>query len=170
MQMTLTITAENPSEMANVLQALQTAGVTSPVRLVTDAPKTNPIPESIKSPEVVETEPEPPAPKRGRPPKSDKLKVVPKDEPEKDPEKDPESEPEPKKDITVLDVRAALTQFLAANDEAAAAVLLKKFGHTDRLSQLKPEYFEAVYHAAVTPIVKDAPAMFDDEIPDLGRA
>jgi len=166
MQMTLTITAENPSEMANVLQALQTAGVTSPVRLVTDAPKANPIPESIKSPEVVETEPEPPAPRRGRPPKGDKLKVVPKDEPEA--EKDPE--PEPKKDITVLDVRAALTQFLAANDEAAAAVLLKKHGHTDRLSQLKPEYFEAVYHAAVTPIVKDAPAMFDDEIPDLGRA
>ena len=161
MQMTLTINAEDPAEMVSVLQALHTvAKVEQTVQLVT---KVNPIPESIKSPEVVDAEP---APRRGRPPKGDKLKVVPKDEPEV--EKDPE--PEPKKDITVLDVRAALTQFLAANDEAAAGVLLKKFGHTDRLSQLKPEYFEAVYHAAVTPIVKDAPAMFDDEIPDLGRA
>jgi hypothetical protein len=85
------------------------------------------------------------------------LKVVPKEEPA----------PETKPEIEMADVRNALTRFLSANNEAAATALLKTHGHTDRLSKLERQYFEAVYVAAMTPTVK-TPGMFDDDVSDVG--
>lgn len=174
MQMTLTITAESPAEMVTVLGALQTAGVGTPVNVVAEGPK--PAPVLVAKPDAPQQEPKAQeAPKRGRPPKEtkpetkqeakpeSKLKVVPKDEPE------PEELPA-KRELSVMDVRAALTEFLAANSEQAAGELLKRFGHCERLSQLQPEFFDAVYAAAVTPVVKDAPSILDDmndAIPDM---
>jgi len=162
MQMTLTITAESPAEMVTVLKALQVSGVDTPVQI------------KAKEEPMIENPPRP----RGRPPRRDtavnipeeppaapepvvepkaKLTVVPK---EKQAEQD-------KKDITIMDVRKALTEYLAANDESAAAKLLAKHGKTDRLSKLEPQYLEAVYYAAVTPAVK---AEFDDDISTVGSA
>lgn len=174
MQMTLTITAESPAEMVTVLGALQTAGVGTPVNVVAEGPK--PAPVLVAKPDAPQQESKAQeAPKRGRPPKEtkpetkqeakpeSKLKVVPKDEPE------PEELPA-KRELSVMDVRAALTEFLAANSEQAAGELLKRFGHCERLSQLQPEFFDAVYAAAVTPVVKDAPSILDDmndAIPDM---
>lgn len=170
MQMTLTITAETPSEMVTVLQALQTAGVSEPVRMVAEPAKVlTPIQEALEqvAARVGQTAP---APRRGRPPKNAapapepepqktepaKFKVVPKEEPA----------PKPKKELTSLDVREALTKYMAANSETATGELLKKHGGgVMRLSQLAPEYYEAVYAAAVTPITDP----MDDEIPDLTK-
>ncbi len=177
MQMTLTITAESPAEMVTVLKALQVSGVETPVQLVTAKQD---VKEETK---VAEPEPvvEPPAKRIGRPPGAknlspmlkavDKaLKEEPVVEPAKlsvVPKKEEKKEPEKRKDITILDVRKALTEYLAANSEAAAAELLLKHGKTDRLSKLAPEYLEAVYHAAVTPVVK---AEFDDDLSGVGHA
>ena len=158
MQMTLTITAESPAEMVTVLQALQVSGVETPVQVLGLEKKAE---EVAAVPAEVE---QPPAPaRRGRPPgvknspsmvkalekaqSAPELTVVPKED-------------APKKDITIMDVRKALTEYLAANNEAKAGELLAKHGKTDRLSKLSPEYFEAVYHAAVTPVVHD----FDDDL------
>jgi hypothetical protein len=172
MQMTLTITAESPAEMVTVLQALQVSGVDVPVQVKAIEPVVDQVTViEHPSPET------PPAPKRGRPfgskntsmikavekatasPEGEappaKLTVVPKEE-----------EPKPKKPITVIDVRTALTAYLAANSEAKAQALLLKHGKADRISLLKPEYYEAVYHAAVTPVVTD----FDDDLTGTGVA
>lgn len=46
------------------------------------------------------------------------------------------------------DVRAALTNFLALNDEPATAALLKKHGGVEKLSELSEDRFQAVYDAA----------------------
>lgn len=176
MQMTLTITAESPAEMVTVLGALQTAGVGTPVNVVAEGPK--PAPVLVAKPDAPQQESKAQeAPKRGRPPKETKpepksqstLKVVPKDEPKDEQEPEPK-EPPAKRELSVMDVRAALTEFLAANSEQAAGELLKRFGHCERLSQLQPEFFDAVYAAAVTPVVKDAPSILDDmndAIPDM---
>jgi hypothetical protein len=175
MQMTLTIAAESPAEMATVLQALQGAGVTSAVTLKTNAAHDE---TKVATPETAPATS--PAPRRGRPPKVDpsasqaerteavepktaKLAVVPKE----DPKPEPKPEPPPKKDVTILDVRKALTEYLQANSEVAAGELLRKHGHTDRLSLLAPEHFEAVYAAAVTPVAKTS-AVFDDDISHVG--
>ena len=174
MQMTLTITAESPAEMVTVLAALQSSGVGVPVELkaMETAPAAPAAPAVEQPQEVI-------APRRGRPPKTvvvEEQAPAPKPEPPKpEPVKPEPAKPEPKlkvvpkeieeKEITVLDVRKALTAYLQANDESKAAALLMKHGHTDRLSKLEPQYLAAVYHAAVTPAVKDE--FFNDEIPDL---
>ena len=152
MQMTLSITAESPSEMVTVLQALQGAGVVEPVRMVANAV---PQAESMAAPAKPrgrppkEKEPEPPLQKT----ESSKLKVVPK-----------EKVPEPaKKELTALDVRQAMTAYLAANSEKAAGELLAEHGNgCTRLSQLDPALYQAVYDAAVTPAKTN---VLDDEIP-----
>jgi len=172
MQMTLTITAESPAEMVTVLAALQSSGVGVPVQLqaVQAAP--------VAATPVLEQPQEVIAPRRGRPPKTAVVEEAPAPKPEPpkpEPPKPEPAKPEPKlkvvpkqieeKEITILDVRKALTAYLQANDETKAAALLIKHGHTDRLSKLEDQYLEAVYHAAVTPAVKDE--FFNDEIPDL---
>lgn len=174
MQLSLQISCETPAEMIKVLAAFNAAQEPA------NAPPVHVVAE--QKPTIVEvpgTEVEP-EPKRagGRPrktvlaPRTDiphdqpvykaapkpELKVV--EKPEKPEEKEPE--------VTMAMVRNALTKFLAANTEVAATALLKKFGHTDRLSQLKVEYFPAVYAAAVTPVVSDAPSIFNDDISDVG--
>jgi hypothetical protein len=176
MQMTLTITAESPSELVTILAALQGAGVGTPVHLVAGGESSvlaaladKPVvePPMVEPPQSGQFKSEPPkdAPRRGRPPKpveektetTAKLKVVPKTESE------PKAEPDP---ITILDIRRALTEFLQANSEVDAAALLAKHGKTDRLSKLEPQYFTAVYRAAVTPAKVVDP--FDDDISDIG--
>jgi hypothetical protein len=47
------------------------------------------------------------------------------------------------------DVRAALTNYLALNDEPATAALLKRFGGVEKLSELSEDRFQAVYDAAI---------------------
>lgn len=183
MQMTLTITAENTTEMEVVLAALQGAGVAPRVNLVTGGPLPEGKPQEPVVPAAVSTpEPVVQTPKRGRPAKTAgpaaetatsepaakepaKLKVVPKDKEPIHVEAVVEGEVE-RKDVTILDVRKALTEYLAANDETKAAALLAKHGHTDRLSKLEEQYFDAVYYAAVTPAVKEE--FFNDDISDVG--
>jgi outer membrane biosynthesis protein TonB len=162
MQMTLSITAE-PSEMMTVLRVLQTAGVAEQVVVTSAAPPPPATPEElpafvVQPPKLrgrppKEKEP-PPKAAKSKPEPEAKLKVVPKEK--------PEPEPEPPKELTSMDVRKALTEFLAANSEAAATELLKTHGDgCTRLSQLKPELYAAVYAAATTPPAKD----FNDSIP-----
>lgn len=187
MQMTLTITAETPAEMVTVLHALQVSGVDVPVQVkgverqepqapAPDDPAMNkglesmaPLapkrgrpfgskntPSMVKAVEKATASPEGEAPAntptRRDPSGAERLTVVPKEE-------------APKK-ITVVDVRTALTAYLAANSEAKALALLLKHGKADRLSMVAPEHYEAVYYAAVTPVVKD----FDDELTGTGVA
>jgi hypothetical protein len=165
MQLTLTITATDPLELTRVLKALTDVGMTAPVELVVRKDK-EPV---VEHGPPIETPPAPvaQAPRRGRPPKAASTGDIPA------PEKPAPAEPAKltvvpkeveKKDVTILDVRRALTEYLAANDETKAAQLLAKHGKTDRLSKLQPEFFESVYYAAVTPAVKDE---FNDDIPDL---
>jgi hypothetical protein len=187
MQMTLTITAESPAEMVTVLSALQGAGVGAPVQLkatetrepkvlgpevspelVAGAAVTPVVPKQDVVSAVAEKMADQAAKPRGRPAKTvveeaatptavkpeTKLKVVPK-----------KPAPEETKTITLNEVRKALTDYLAANDESKAAELLAKYGKTDRLSKLDPERFEAVYYAAVTPAVVNE---FNDDISDIG--
>lgn len=183
MQIALTITSDDPAELHSVLQAVQTAlrveMVVAPVAPapVEKAAQNGAAPSKQQQQSTAQEAPvEEPKRTGGRPrktvlaPRTD----IPKDQPvyaakpelkvvEK-PEKPEEKEPE----VTMAMVRNALTKFLAANTEVAATALLKKFGHTDRLSQLKVEYFPAVYAAAVTPVVSDAPSIFNDDISDVG--
>jgi hypothetical protein len=172
MKFELKINTDDVNELERVLRVLNP-----------DAPKmaaVTPVMEGQPNSEANLVEPVVQTPKRGRPAKATsataetttpepaakepaKLKVVPKESITVSAQVDGDIE---KKDISLGDVRKALTEFLAANDEAAAAKLLAKHGKTDRLSKLDPEFFEAVYYAAVTPAVKDE--FFNDDIPDMG--
>jgi outer membrane biosynthesis protein TonB len=166
MKYTLTIEANESVELLDVLERLGKKVVPAAV-VDAQVPKSAPM-----------IEPVPPRP-RGRAPKPDTAVNIPENlvEPAKEPVKETaklsvvpkkeEPKEEEKKEITILDVRRALTEYLQANDEAAAARLLAKHGKTDRLSKLAPQYFEAVLNAAVTPVQKDD---FNDDISTVGSA
>jgi hypothetical protein len=59
-----------------------------------------------------------------------------------------EAAPEPEENVTMIDVRRALTEYLAAHTEAETAALLQEHGGVPVLSKLPPDKFGAVYAAA----------------------
>ena len=165
MLMTLTITAENAAEMVNVLQALQGAGIAPQVNLVAK----DQFKELPEKPEPLDNDPPVQPRRRGRPPRDlgaqigmEPIQPGKLEEPKRPLKIVPKEEPEPEKEISILDVRKALTEYLQANSEAEAAALLAKYGKTDRLSKLEPQYLAAVYKAATTPA-----SDMNDAIPDL---